>query len=68
MSFKITLEAARVNKGLTQKELAKIMGKDPSTIINWEKGRSNMTLTDFQKLCNVLEVPMEFILLPTISS
>ena len=35
----ITLKAARVNKGLTQKEAAKKLGVSESTLICYEKGR-----------------------------
>lgn len=40
MSIKITMAAARVNAGLTQKELAAICGVSETTIINWERGKS----------------------------
>jgi transcriptional regulator with XRE-family HTH domain len=38
--MKITLKAARVNKGLTQQEVAKAMKKSKNTIVNYENGRS----------------------------
>ena len=37
MPNKITLKAARINAGLTQKEAAKKIGVDESTLIRWEK-------------------------------
>jgi putative transcriptional regulator len=37
---KITLKAARVNKGLTQKEAAEKIGVTKDTISNWERGMS----------------------------
>lgn len=48
---KISLAAARVNAGLTQKELAEKCGVSESTIINWESGKS---LPNMRKL-NTLE-------------
>lgn len=38
--MKITLKAARVNVGFTQKEAAEKIGVTEYTVFNWEKGRS----------------------------
>ena len=38
--MKISLKAARVNAGLTQDEVAKITKKSKSTIVSYEKGRT----------------------------
>lgn len=38
--MKITLKAARVNKGLTQEEVAKKLKKSKNTIVNYENGKS----------------------------
>ena len=38
--MKITLRAARVNKGLTQEDVAKKLKKSKSTIVNYENGKS----------------------------
>jgi transcriptional regulator with XRE-family HTH domain len=38
--MKITLRAARVNKGLTQEEVAKKIKKSKNTIVNYENGKS----------------------------
>lgn len=57
MTIKITLKAARVNAGLTQKQLANLMGISESTMIKWEKSNGkDMKLADFRKLCKILEV------------
>ena len=40
MSIKISMAAARVNAGLTQKQLAVICGVSETTVINWESGKS----------------------------
>ena len=42
---KITLPAARKNAGLTQRDLARICGVSESTVINWEKGRTEPTVS-----------------------
>lgn len=36
----ITLRAARVNKSLTQKEAARLLGVSESTLLNYEKGKT----------------------------
>lgn len=36
--MKVTLKAARVNKGLTIAEAAKTLGISPATLISYEKG------------------------------
>ena len=57
MTIKLTLKAARVNAGLTQKQLANLMGISESTMIKWEKSNGkDMKLADFRKLCKILEV------------
>lgn len=38
--MKITLKAARVNRGLTQQEVAKAVKKSKNTIVNYENGKS----------------------------
>ncbi len=40
METKLTMKAARVNKNLSQKESAKIIGVSKDTIGNWERGKS----------------------------
>lgn len=62
--FKITLKAARVNAGLTQKELGDLMGKSEYTIMNWENGKTKMRLDDFDKWCSILNLDKNNIFLP----
>ena len=57
--LKISLTAARVNAGLTQKELAEKVGKSEGTIINWEKNPSNIRFHDLKKLCDVLKINID---------
>ncbi len=61
---RISLEAARVNAQLSQKELANILGVSSSTIINWEKGNSEPTLSQLRKLSELSGIPMDFIFVP----
>ena len=40
MSYKITMKAARVNVGLTQRQASKKFGVSKDTVGNWERGKS----------------------------
>ena len=42
---KLTLPAARQNKNMTQKDLATFCGVSESTVSNWEKGKSEPTVS-----------------------
>lgn len=64
MMTRISLEAARVNARLSQKELAKILGVSNATIVNWEKGNSEPTLSQLRKLSELSGIPMDFIFIP----
>ena len=57
MSVKLTLKAARVNAGLTQKQLASLLGISEVTMIKWEKSNGkDIKLGEFEKLCKILNV------------
>ena len=60
---KISLEAARVNAKLTQKELAEILGVSNATIVNWEKGNSEPNITQLRKISELSGIPLDFIFL-----
>lgn len=55
--MEITLKAARVNAGLTQRELAKLMNRDVTTIWNWENNKTKIPVKDFKLVCEILKVP-----------
>lgn len=60
--MKLTLKAARVNKNYTQREVANLLGKNVSTILNWENGNGkNISWFDFQRLCKLYEVSTDVI-------
>jgi transcriptional regulator with XRE-family HTH domain len=56
---RITLAAARVNKRLTQKELAKMVGVSNHTIVNWESGRTLPSGKQLKKLREVFDLPLD---------
>lgn len=61
---KITMEAARVNAGLTQQELADKMGISRSTVINVENGYTEVRPVYLYAFCHVVGVSEDDILLP----
>jgi len=53
---RITLKAARVNQGLTQKEAAEKLGISKDTVYNYEKGKTfpnEQMIKKMEKLYNV---------------
>lgn len=63
--LKITLTAARVNAGYSLDEVAEKMQKTKGTLINWEKGRTSMKISEFEDLCNLYKISKDNIILPT---
>lgn len=61
---RISLEAARVNAKLTQKELAEILGISNATVVNWEKGNTEPNITQLRKISELSGIPMDFIFTP----
>lgn len=46
----------RKRQGLTQRQVADLVGVDPSTVRNWERDRGGVeSFVKFAKLCHVLE-------------
>ena len=56
---KIKLKAARVNKGLTQEQVATAINRSVSTIKNWEKGISFPKQPDIEKMCDLYGIPYD---------
>lgn len=46
----ITLKALRVNKGLSQKEAAELLGITPETLGKWENGKTYPDVPNIQKI------------------
>lgn len=51
--LKITLEAARVNAGYTQKEAAKLLHISNKTLQNWESGKSYPNADKIAEICDL---------------
>ena len=63
--MQITLAAARVNAGLTQKEVAEEMHISKQTLVNWEKGVAYPKPAYFEMLCRIYNINRENIFLPS---
>lgn len=61
---KISLEAVRVNARMNQKEWAKKLGVSNSTVVNWEKGNTEPSLSQLREMSLLSGIPMDFIFVP----
>ena len=61
---RISLEAVRVNAKKTQKEWAELLGVSNTTVVNWEKGITEPSLSQLRKMSELSGVPMDFIFVP----
>lgn len=66
--LQISLAAARVNADMTQDDVAKSMKISKNTLVNWEKGVSEPTITQGRKLSELYNIPLDNIFLPTKSN
>lgn len=66
--FKISLAAARVNAGKTQRDVGKHFNITPNTIANWENGKTSPSYAQFRELCDYYGIAEEYIFLPIAST
>ena len=59
--FQITLEAARVNAGYTQKEAAKLLHISNKTLQNWESGKSYPSADKIAEICELYQISYDCI-------
>lgn len=60
--FEQRLKELRLEQGLTQKDLAKILQTTDDSIFSWEKGRSQPSLEFLAKICVYFEVSADYLL------
>ena len=58
----INIKIARIKKGLTQKQLAKLLGLEYATISRWELGVTNVPSNKLILLSKVLGVSADYLL------
>nr|DAV29045.1 MAG TPA: Helix-turn-helix XRE-family like protein [Caudoviricetes sp.] len=67
--LKISLAAARVNAEMTQAEVAKTLHVSPNTLVAWEKGKSEPTVSQGRTLAELYKIPIDsLIFLPSESN
>ena len=62
--MKITLNAARVNAGYNQEQVANMLEISKQTLINYEKGYTPITVDKLQKLVTLYKLDINDIELP----
>ena len=63
--IKLTLEAARVNAGMTQQTAADLFGIDKVTLGKWERGDITPKYVQLCGMAYLYRIPVECIILPT---
>lgn len=59
--IQISLAAARVNAGLTQREVAKTLEVSQNTVVNWEKYLTEPTVGQARQLSELYKIPWDMI-------
>lgn len=59
---KVTLPVARKIAGITQVGLATALNVSESTVVNWEKGRTEPTVTQAIQIAEVVRRPLDSII------
>ena len=52
--MRVTLKAARINRGLTQEEVAKELNVTKKTVGSWEMGKTMPKIDKIERLCSLL--------------
>ncbi len=56
------IKELRLEIKITQKELAKLVGKSPTAVASWEQGLSEPCVNDLRTLCSIFEVSADYLL------
>ena len=62
--FKISLAAARVNAGMSQEQLCKVLRVSKTTLCYWEKGHKEPPYNAVRRISELSGIPMEYIFVP----
>lgn len=54
---KISIKAARIDKGLSQAEAAKVLGIERRTLGKWENGKTHPDVRFLDKFAELYEIP-----------
>ena len=61
---KIHINAARINAGMSQEDLASRMGVSRQTVIAWEQNKREMTTPQVFMFCSITEFSSDGVILP----
>lgn len=67
-NIQISLAAARVNAGMTQDEVADAMNVSKNTVVNWEKGRTELKPHELAYLSKLYKLAEEYFYVPTVTT
>ena len=59
--YQISLAAARVNAGMSQKDVARQMHITEATLVSWEKGNTEPKPSQARELEKIYNFPMDYI-------
>lgn len=68
MPIQISLAAARVNANLTQRDVCEKIKVSQNTLVNWEAGRSEPSISQARALSDLYGIPLDYIFLPSKSN
>ncbi|HCV6748725.1 TPA: helix-turn-helix transcriptional regulator [Staphylococcus aureus] len=60
-NIKLLLRAARINKGMSQKKAASLLGVHYQTLASWEKDSSDLSRSKMILLEKVYGIPLKYI-------
>ena len=61
MDYTVSIEAARVNAKMSQKQAAAAIGVNVATLSNWERGKTAPDVDKFKLLCEVYKCPTSIV-------
>lgn len=59
--MEISIRACRNNTGMKQKEFAAAVGVTLNTVSNWERGKTEPTISQLRKISELSGIPFEYI-------
>ena len=60
--LRVSLAAARVNANLTQDDVARELHVGKQTIVNWEKGKTEPSISQGMALSALYKMPLDYII------
>jgi len=62
---RISIKAARINKGINQIDMAKMLNVTAATLSNWENGRTAPDCIQFRRISELTDTPIDILFVPT---